>query len=49
MLDPSGGPFDLMARRVLATNSKLGKALADVVGSCPEGPGEPKAPAPQRQ
>ena len=42
MLDPSGSAFDLMSRRMLATNSKIGKLVAEVVGSCPEGPGEPK-------
>lgn len=34
LLDPIGGPFDLMSRRVLATNGKLGGPLSELIGSC---------------
>ena len=44
MLDPSGAPFDIMSRRVLATNAQLGQAAAAVLVNCPEGPQEPRAP-----
>ena len=42
VLDPSGAPFDLMSRRVLAANGSLGKLAAGVLSTCPEGPGEPR-------
>lgn len=44
LLDPSGGPFALMSRRVLATNAHLGAAAAKVLATCPEGPLEPGPP-----
>ncbi|KAK9808469.1 hypothetical protein WJX73_009761 [Symbiochloris irregularis] len=44
LLDPSGAPFELMSRRVLATNAHLGAAAAQVLAACPEGPLEPGPP-----
>lgn len=44
VLDPSGAPFDIMSRRVLATNAHLGQGLAAVLRTCPEGPREPGPP-----
>ena len=42
VLDPSGAAFELMSRRVLATNAQLGAQVAGVLKQCPEGPSEPK-------
>ena len=42
VLDPSGAPFDLMSRRVLATNSHLGSQVAGMLKQAPEGALEPK-------
>eukprot|EP00884_Botryococcus_braunii_P021397 jgi/Botrbrau1/7941/Bobra.9_2s0099.1 len=41
LLDPAGGAFNLMSRRVLATNGQLGPRVAAVIGGCPLGPSEP--------
>lgn len=43
VLDPAGGPFDIMGRRVLATNAHLAQPLADILGGCFTGPNEPEA------
>lgn len=43
--DVAGGPFDLMARRVLATNAHLADAVAAVLREQPLGPREPQPPA----
>ena len=45
VLDPRGAPFDLMSRRVLATNSRLGSQVAGMLKQAPEGPSEPKPPS----
>lgn len=42
MLDPAGGPFDLMARRVLGTNAHLGPAYAALLAAAPLGDKEPQ-------
>lgn len=34
MLDPSGGAFNVMARRVLGANAHLGKPVADIIATC---------------
>lgn len=41
MLDPSGAPFNVMARRVLGANAHLGKPVADVIASCKTSDKEP--------
>ena len=46
MLDPSGSPFNVMARRVLGANAYLGKPVAEVIVSCKT---SNKEPAPLRQ
>ncbi|KAK9842473.1 hypothetical protein WJX81_001652 [Elliptochloris bilobata] len=43
--DVAGGPFGLMARRVLATNVHLADAVAAVLREQPLGPREPQPPA----
>lgn len=43
VLDPAGGAFDLMARRVLCSNAHLGDALARVLATVPDGDTEPHA------
>ncbi len=42
--DVAGGPFSLMARRVLATNAHLSTAVAAVLREQPLGPREPRPP-----
>lgn len=42
--DVTGGPFNLMARRVLATNAHLSGAVAEVLAAQPLGPREPRPP-----
>ena len=42
MLDPSGGPFNVMARRVLGSNAHLGKPVADIIASCKSSSKEPQ-------
>ena len=44
VLDPSGEPFSLMGRRMLATNGHLAEQAAAVIGHMPLGPKEPRAP-----
>jgi len=41
VLDPCGGPFSLMGRRVLATNAHLAEPVSYVLAACPTGPTEP--------
>lgn len=41
VMDPAGGPFNLMSRRVLAANSHVGPKVAAIIGPCPLGPNEP--------
>lgn len=42
MLDPSGSPFNVMARRVLGANAHLGKPVADIIASCKPSSKEPQ-------
>lgn len=42
ILDPSGGPFDVMARRVLGANAHLGKPVAGIIASCKRSENEPQ-------
>ncbi len=44
VLDPTGGPFDVMARRVLGTNGHLGAKVAKVLAGCKFSSQEPPAP-----
>ena len=44
VLDPFGGPFNVMGRRVLAANHHIIHAAADVLKTCPVGSAEPAAP-----
>jgi len=46
VLDPSGGAFNVMGRRVLAANGKLGQKFANVLKECPDAPDEPKPTPP---
>lgn len=46
LLDPAGGPWDVMSRRVLGTNAHLGPAVAELLAGCKTSPEEPAAPAP---
>ena len=41
VLDPAGGPFNVMSRRVLAGNSFISRKAAEVLASQPLGPQEP--------
>ena len=41
VLDPSGGPFNVMSRRVLAGNQFVTKKAAEVLAAQPLGPQEP--------
>lgn len=45
MLDPAGGPWGVMSRRVLGTNTHLGPAVAQLLAGCKTSPEEPSAPA----
>jgi len=49
VLDPSGSPFDIMGRRVLATNAHLATPISDILGACFTGPSEPEAAGYQGQ
>lgn len=42
MLDPSGRPFDVMGRRVLAANAQLADPLASILAKCPVSKAEPQ-------
>ncbi len=44
VLDPAGGWFDLMGRRVLAANAALGPAIATILRDAPVSDKEPQAP-----
>ncbi|KAK9818040.1 hypothetical protein WJX72_006139 [[Myrmecia] bisecta] len=44
VLDPAGGQFGVMARRVLGTNAHLGDAVAKVLAGCKVSPHEAQAP-----
>jgi inositol-phosphate phosphatase / L-galactose 1-phosphate phosphatase len=44
VLDPAGGPFDVMARRVLGANGKLGKAVAKLLADSKLSQFEPQVP-----
>ena len=44
ILDPSGLPFDIMSRRVLATNAKLDGEMAAILSKVPLGPSDPPVP-----
>ena len=41
--DPSGGAFNITARRVLCGNPNVATKLAEVLAKIPDGPAEPKA------
>lgn len=41
VLDPAGGQFDMMSRRVLGTNGYLGESVSRVLKEIPDAPGEP--------
>ena len=41
VLDPSGGPFNVMSRRVLAGNKHVAKEAACILAAAPLGPKEP--------
>jgi hypothetical protein len=42
-MDPSGGAFNITARRVLCGNPNVATKLAEVLAKIPDGPVEPKA------
>lgn len=42
VLDPNGGPFNMMSRRVLAGNKFLTRKAAQVIASQPLSPQEPQ-------
>ena len=42
VLDPAGGRFDVMSRRVMATNGQLAQAASDVLSGMKLGPHEPQ-------
>lgn len=44
VMDPSGGPFDVMARRVLAGNKLITHKAAAILASCSVSKTEPAAP-----
>jgi len=43
VMDPSGGAFNITARRVLCGNPNVATKLAEVLAKIPDGPAEPKA------
>lgn len=43
VLDPAGGPFDIMSRRVLGANASLGPAVASILAKAPVSDQEPQA------
>ncbi|WIA39549.1 hypothetical protein OEZ86_005638 [Tetradesmus obliquus] len=45
VLDPAGGAWDVMSRRVLASNAHLGPAVAQLLAGCKTSSEEPPAPA----
>ena len=42
VMDPAGGPFNLMSRRVLAANASLGPEAAKIIAPLKLGPHEPR-------
>jgi inositol-phosphate phosphatase/L-galactose 1-phosphate phosphatase len=44
VIDPSGGSFSLMGRRVMASNAHLADQAAALIGPIPLGPKEPHPP-----
>jgi inositol-phosphate phosphatase / L-galactose 1-phosphate phosphatase len=42
LLDPAGGPWEIMSRRVLAANATLGPAVAALLAACPTSEEEPQ-------
>ena len=45
VLDPAGGDFDLMARRVLGGTPEVARQLADVLKECKTSSAEPAVPS----
>jgi inositol-phosphate phosphatase/L-galactose 1-phosphate phosphatase len=43
VLDPAGGPFNLMSRRVLGTNAHLAEAASSILGAAQYAADEPPA------
>lgn len=41
-MDPEGGEFQLMSRRVLGTNTHLGDTAAQVLAQAQKSPNEPQ-------
>ena len=41
-LNSTGGPFNVMSRRVLGTNGHLAEELSGILSKCPLAEGEPK-------
>jgi inositol-phosphate phosphatase/L-galactose 1-phosphate phosphatase len=48
VLDPAGGPFDVMARRVLAGTPKVADAIAAILSQAPLSKAEPPPPPPTK-
>ncbi|KAL4534484.1 hypothetical protein Ndes2526A_g05380 [Nannochloris sp. 'desiccata'] len=42
VLDPCGGPFNLMSRRILATNAHLAEKASEILAAAPWAPDEPQ-------
>ncbi|KAL6772286.1 hypothetical protein ACKKBG_A29640 [Auxenochlorella protothecoides x Auxenochlorella symbiontica] len=42
VLDPAGGPFNVMSRRVLGTNGHLAAQVSSILAACPLAEGEPR-------
>ena len=42
VLDPAGGPFNIMSRRIMVTNAHLAEAASSVLSGMKLGPHEPK-------
>jgi inositol-phosphate phosphatase / L-galactose 1-phosphate phosphatase len=49
ILDPEGGPFDVMSRRVLGSNGHLAGAVAEILAAGPWAEGEPRPTADGRR
>lgn len=45
VMDPAGGEFELMSRRVLGTNASLATAVSSILSAGPWAPGEPQPSA----
>ncbi|PSC69083.1 Inositol monophosphatase 3 [Micractinium conductrix] len=43
VIDPTGGPFNIMSRRVLGTNAHLAEQVATILAGCKYDPEEPPA------